>query len=129
MKDSMMLESKPITLHQRIQGDLERKIVSGEWPPGFRIPFEVDLAESYNCSRMTVNKVLTQLAAAGLIERRRKSGSVVSQPKVQSAVLEIPDIRAEIESLHADYTYQLLSSRTRPYSATDGDKLNIAAGT
>ena len=53
---------KEATLHQKILGDIEGHIVSGEWPPGFRLPFEVNLAEQYGCSRMTVNKVMTQLA-------------------------------------------------------------------
>ena len=87
------------TLHQRIVADIEGQIVSGAWPPGHRIPFELDLAEQYGCSRMTVNKALTQLANAGLIERRRKAGSYVAQPRAQSAVLDIHDIRDEVQSL------------------------------
>ena len=66
------------TFHQRILGDIEGKIVSGEWPIGHRIPFEIDLAREYGVSRMTVNKVLTQLARAGLIERVK-----VSSPRNQ----------------------------------------------
>ena len=53
-------------LYQRIRGDIEGKIMSGDWPPGHRVPFEHELMESYDCSRMTVNKVLSGLAAAGL---------------------------------------------------------------
>jgi GntR family histidine utilization transcriptional repressor len=41
---------------------------------------------------MTVNKALSQLAKAGLIERRRRSGSFVRRPRSQAAVLEIHDI-------------------------------------
>lgn len=85
------------TLHQRILTEIEGRIVSGEWPPGHRLPFEVDLADQYHCSRMTVNKVMGQLAKAGLIERRKKSGSFVRQPQIQSAVLQIHDIGAEVE--------------------------------
>jgi DNA-binding GntR family transcriptional regulator len=76
------------TLHQKILGEIEGKIVSGEWPIGFRIPYEVDLAREYGVSRMTVNKVLTQLQRGGLIERVKKSGSFVSLPHTQSAVLQ-----------------------------------------
>ena len=102
-----------LSLHQRILGDIEDRILSGEWQPGFRIPFEVDLAEQYNCSRMTVNKALTQLAKTGLIERRRKSGSYVTQPRAQSAVLEIRDIKLEVQSLGLAYDYRLLSKTKR----------------
>ncbi|MGO8256693.1 hypothetical protein ACC792_37950, partial [Rhizobium ruizarguesonis] len=51
------------------------------------------------------NAVLTQLAKAGLIERRKKSGSFVTQPQAQSAVLEIHDIKAEVQSLNLPYSY------------------------
>ena len=30
-------------LHRRIAGDIERRIASGEWRPGFRIPTEAEL--------------------------------------------------------------------------------------
>ncbi|MDQ0456358.1 histidine utilization repressor [Rhizobium paknamense] len=114
------------TLHQQILGDIETRIVSGEWPPGFRLPFEVELAKSYNVSRMTVNKVLTQLASAGLIERRKKSGSFVAQPQVQSAVLELHDIEAEVRSLNRDYRFAVLSQRLR--RASDEDLTGLALG-
>ena len=102
-------QTRPQTLHQRILGELENRIVSGEWPPGHRIPFETELTEIYGCSRMTVNKVLTQLAAAGLIERRRKAGSFVVQPRSEAAVLAIHGIEAEVKALGLPYRYELLS--------------------
>ncbi len=121
-----MNDSKDATLHQRILSEIEGRIVSGEWPPGHRIPFEVDLATQYACSRMTVNKVLTQLAKAGLIERRRKSGSFVAQPQAQSAVLEIHDIKAEVQSLNLPYAYSVVKIANRKMGP--GDKLDLPAG-
>ncbi|WP_186376961.1 histidine utilization repressor [Agrobacterium sp. DE0009] len=117
------------TLHQRILGDIEGKIVSGEWPPGHRLPFEVDLADQYQCSRMTVNKVMSQLAKAGLIERRKKSGSFVRQPQIQSAVLQIHDIGAEVESLGLEYDFKILEHALRNANAGDRERLDVATGT
>ena len=90
----MSKESAPrSSLHERIRGDLEGKILSGAWPPGHRIPTEQELRTEYGCSRMTVNKVMTQLANAGLVLRRRKTGSIVMPQQSQNAVLEIKDIK------------------------------------
>jgi GntR family histidine utilization transcriptional repressor len=100
-------------LHRRIRADLERKIVTGAWPPGHRIPFEHELVVQYRCSRMTVNKVLSGLASIGLLERRRRAGSFVSRPKVQSAVLEIPDIQAEIVGRGQEYGFDLIEQKRR----------------
>ena len=54
-----------------ILGDIEGRIMSGEWAQGFRLPFEADLAAHYDCSRMTVNKVMTQLARNGSVAPRK----------------------------------------------------------
>ncbi|CAH1696828.1 Histidine utilization repressor [Hyphomicrobiales bacterium] len=93
--------------------------MSGEWPPGFRLPFEVHLAEHYGCSRMTVNKVMTQLAKGGLIERHRKAGSFVTRPRAQSAALELHDIETEVKSLGLAYSYTLLVRKARQSNAED----------
>jgi GntR family histidine utilization transcriptional repressor len=106
-------------LHRRILSDLEGHILSGRWPPGHRLPFEVELAREYGCSRMTVNKALMQLAGSGLIERRRKSGSFVTRPHSQSAVLEIRDIRTDVLAMGLDYAYELLTHRRRKANADD----------
>lgn len=119
----------PATLHQKILADIEGKILSGHWPVGHRIPFEIDLARSYGCSRMTVNKVLTQLTRAGLIERIKRSGSFVRQPVAQSAVLEVHDIRSEVESLRLAYGYVLNERRRRVATARDRSLLEVAVST
>jgi GntR family histidine utilization transcriptional repressor len=121
-------ELEATTLHQKILGEIEGKIVSGEWPIGYRIPFEIDLAREYGVSRMTVNKVLTQLARAGLIERVRKGGSFVSQPQTQSAVLEISDIRREVESLKLPYAFRLVNAVRRNAARADLVLLDVAIG-
>ncbi len=117
------------TLHQKILGEIEGRIMSGEWPPGFRLPFEVDLAEHYGVSRMTVNKVMTQLAKSGLIERHRKAGSFVTQPRAQSAVLEIHDIEAEVKSLNLPYRFDCLKSQQRKAGAADRAAMDLEEGT
>ena len=101
------------SLHERILGDIEGRILTGEWPPGVRIPFEHELSAQYQCSRMTVNKALSELAKAGLIERRRKVGSFVMRAPSRSAVLEIPDVKAEVAALGAAYRFETLTRRQR----------------
>ena len=115
------------TLHHRIRADLEGKILSGEWPPGHRVPFEHELMARYACSRMTVNKVLAGLAAAGLIERRRRAGSFVRRPQFQSAVLQIHDIKAEVTGRGQAYAYELLSQRRRKANASDRGLLSVGS--
>jgi GntR family transcriptional regulator, histidine utilization repressor len=113
------------TLYKRIRRDIERRILTGEWPPGHRIPFEHQLMARYGCSRMTVNKALSELAQADLIERRRRSGTFVRRPQHLSAVLKITDIRAEITALGRGYSYQLIHWSRRAANAGDRARLGV----
>jgi GntR family histidine utilization transcriptional repressor len=119
---------KGISLYQRILSDIRERILSGEWPPGHRIPFEHQLSAQYDCSRMTVNKAMSELARTGLIERHRRSGSFVRRPLSQAAVLEIHDLRTEVEALGLPYRYERLSRRERVASAGDEQATGIPAG-
>jgi GntR family histidine utilization transcriptional repressor len=113
-----------MSLHKLILSDVREKIVSGTWPPGFRIPFETDMAKDYGCSRMTVNKALTQLARYGLLERARKSGTYVKTPQTLSAAMEITNIRKEVEDSGKEYSYRLLHDTVRLSEADDSNKLS-----
>ena len=112
-----------LSLHARILGDIEGHILSGDWPPGARIPFEHELSEQYSCSRMTVNKALTQLSKSGLIERRRKAGSFVARIASRSVVLEISDTQTEVVALGLPYRYEILKRRSRKGAPADATRL------
>lgn len=107
-------DTRPKTLHARIRAEIEARILSGEWQPGHRIPPETELVAQYRCSRMTVNKAMASLAAQRLVLRNRRAGTVVARPPIHSAVLHIPDIRAEVEARGASYAYRALLDELRP---------------
>lgn len=107
------------TLDRRIRADLEGRIRSGEWRPGHRIPTELELMADYGCARMTVSKAMSGLVHAGLIERRKKAGSFVARPHVQTAALEIPDIPALIAQRGETYRFQRISRVMRRLDPDD----------
>lgn len=123
-RDKLQAADTP-TLYKQIRLDIERRILTGEWPPGHRIPFEHELMADYRCSRMTVSKALSELAQADLIERRRRAGTFVRRPQFLSAVLKISDIRAEITALGRSYGYQLIKCSRRIANATDRNRLGV----
>lgn len=110
-----------MTIAERIRSDIEARIASGAWPPGYRIPFEHELVAEYGCARATVGKALTALVHAGLIERRRKAGSFVAYPHIQTALLAIPDLAAAISERTGEYRFELLSSGREVASRLDPD--------
>lgn len=115
-------------LHERIRRAIEARIMSGEWKPGHRIPYEHELEAEYGCSRMTVSKALGALVQAGLLERRRRAGTFVAAPRFHRAALEIPDIRDEVASQGRAYGLELIERSARRASAADRALLGGASG-
>lgn len=120
--------SKP--LGEQIRSAIETRILSGDLEPGARLPTELELVEQFGCSRMTVNKALSALAAAGLIERRKRAGSFVSRPRVHSMVLDIPDLGEEIAGRGQVHRYRLVrrevhEARTGIFGRTGGRVLTL----
>ncbi len=63
---------------------------------------------------MTMNKALGQLAREGFLVRRKKSGTQVAQPRAESAVVAIADIRDEVRRSGRAYRFHLIARRMRP---------------
>ncbi|HEY6433482.1 MAG TPA: histidine utilization repressor [Acetobacteraceae bacterium] len=116
------------SLGERIRSDLEQRIVSGEWPLGHRIPSEHNLMAEYSCSRMTMNKVLSGMAAMGLITRRRRAGSFVAVPQGERAVMEIQDFATEAARLGHIYRHEVLSRKAERLDAARAGALGLAVG-
>src|SRR5687768_82169 len=62
---------------RRVADELLARIVAGAYPPGLRLPSEVDLAAELSCGRSTVREALAQLAGLGVVRSRRGSGAMV----------------------------------------------------
>lgn len=97
---------------RRIRDEIAAAIRSGEWRPGDRVPTEQELAARYGCARATVSKALGELAASGLVERRRKAGTFVAHPPVHSAVMTVPDLAELIAARGEAYRWELTSIET-----------------
>ncbi len=103
----------PETHHTRILEEFRQKIVDRIWGPGFQLDKETDLATQYGVSRMTMNKVLTQLAQEGFVVRRKRSGTFVSKARTQAAVMPINNLADEVEALGKTYRWQLFAAEIR----------------
>jgi GntR family histidine utilization transcriptional repressor len=117
-----------VHLHQKIRNDIEGRIMSGEWPPGHRLPYEHEMMAEYGCSRMTVNKVLSALAAQGLITRRRRAGSVVAAPRADQAVLEIQDFALDAKLSNKTYRHETLHRAIEPVDKATAARTGLRPG-
>ena len=99
---------------EAIRAEVLRRIRTREWPPGGLIPGEEALAEEFGVARATVNRALTTLAEAGVIERKKRAGTRVAELPVRRARLEIPLIRLDVEARGQAYGFELLADRLAP---------------
>lgn len=125
-----MSDGGNVPIYSEIQRDVERQILSGAWPPGTRIPSETELVARYGCARMTVNKAMSNLAASGLIIRRRRSGSFVAPPKSQEPLTRIQDIQADVVASGRAHRYKILGRGIRvAATAPEAEQVGVAVGT
>jgi GntR family transcriptional regulator len=73
-------------LFKRIELDLRQRILSNELVPGEKLQSESEMIDTFGVSRITVRQALSELQAAGLIEKINGKGSFVSRP------LDKPDL-------------------------------------
>lgn len=100
------------TLADRVTDLLETQIRAGAYPVGSRLATETAMTSQYGVSRTVVREAISRLKAAGLVETRQGSGTVVCDPKASDAfrldkspiddpaegVLRIIELRRSIEA-------------------------------
>ncbi|MGN6402102.1 MAG: FadR/GntR family transcriptional regulator [Flavisolibacter sp.] len=120
---SSLVDKVEASLVQLLQ---ERKLAVGDV-----IPKEIELAETLGVSRTVVREALTRLRIMGLIESKKKKGSVITSPDLfgmmsksmnphildQETLKEIFEIRLVLEIGMADLIYQRIKKE-------DIDELN-----
>lgn len=119
----------PLQSWQGVQAEVLRRIRLRDWKPGERIPDEAALAAEFGCARATVNRALREIAATGLLERRRKAGTRVAAQPVAKATLDIAVIRQEIEARGHSYQYRRITRRSAVPPAAIAAAMGLAPGT
>ncbi len=75
----MLDPAAPLPLYHQLAALLEARIEAGEYAPGAKIPSEHELAESFSVGRPTVRQATEVLVRRRILERRRGSGTFVSE--------------------------------------------------
>lgn len=70
-------------IYLKIKDDLLEKITSKYYQEGSIIPNEHELAAMYEVSRPTIRRAVQLLVDEGYLEKRKKRGTIVCQPKIQ----------------------------------------------
>jgi len=82
-KPSSEFVTKKIPLYYQLENILREKIMSGAFAAGARLPTEAELIRLYGVGRITVRQALAALTKDGLIERKRRRGTFVTERKTK----------------------------------------------
>ncbi|WP_179405098.1 FadR/GntR family transcriptional regulator [Burkholderia guangdongensis] len=78
------------TLHRQVLNRMGEQICSGQFAPGDILPAEDVLAEQLQVSRITIRETVKSLSAKGMLQVRRRYGTVVL-PRTQWQLFD-PDV-------------------------------------
>ena len=73
---------KNAPLYQQIYDEIKDAIEKGVYAPKERIPSELELAEQYDVSRITVRRAVEELCSDGYLVKQQGRGTFVSTPHI-----------------------------------------------
>lgn len=107
---------------------LEARLLSGEWPPGKRLPSERQLAERFSVGRPMVREVLRTLSERGLIVTLPGRGTFVRelQPSDGIAAREVLARRGMLSARHLIDARRALESEAAALAAAGPEDAELA---
>ena len=89
-------DSRPIWV--QLADDFRHRIVSGQWPPGTKVPSVRELAADTGVNPNTVQRALTALDDEGLTVPKRTAGRFVATDDTALRALRQEDARAAADA-------------------------------
>jgi len=124
----MSSTGRPVPNYLRVEHHLRDRIRSGELKPGDPILPEIQLAQEFRISRMTVRQALAGLVYDGLIVRHRRRGSFVAEPRLQHTSI-FPSFEEEMRARGAMPSIRFLDMRTEQADGKAAESLAVPEGT
>lgn len=80
--------SKRMPIYREIAETLRTELAEGRYSLGSIFPRELDLCARFGVSRFTIRNAMAELEAAGMIERRKAIGTIVTALEPESAYVQ-----------------------------------------
>ncbi len=106
---------------------IRNRILNSTYKPGDKLPRDHDIALELECARSTVQRAMSSLAEDGIVERKRKGGTIVRLDPVTRATLNIPITKVEIEARGFKYGHHLISSEVTSAPPSVAARFGVAS--
>ncbi|MEM8691172.1 MAG: GntR family transcriptional regulator [Pseudomonadota bacterium] len=120
----------PTPLYHQLVLQYRQQILTGAMAIGTRLPGEEEMARIAGVSRITAKRALNELAGAGLVERTRGRGTIVTYAAPQGGMqADFDDLMQNLALIGASTEVDLLSRRELPGPPEIADALDLAKST
>lgn len=122
-------KTSAVPIYSQITSWIESKVTTGEWPPNYRLPGEIELARMLEVSRGSLRKAISQLIKKNLLVQIHGRGTFVS-PFVfeQSWSGNLMGVSEELLLLGIPFETEVLEQNIIPAPANIADALNLNPG-
>jgi GntR family transcriptional regulator len=114
-----------VPLYHQLQAVLKAEIEAGRWRAGDQLPNEMQVAERYGVSKITVRQALQELAEAGYIRREHGRGTFVAERKFDQGPRELTSFTEEMQRHRLTATARILSQTVAPADARVSEALQV----
>ncbi len=121
-----MGQRSPEARYQEIERWLRRRVLSSA--PGDALPSESELAAQFRVSRMTARQAVQNLAAEGLVQRRRGAGTFVTPRPIHRHEGSLMSFTEDMRRRGMKASSRLLEAGLRPATSADLEALRLADG-
>ena len=105
----MKLKNNDIPLYYQLENKIREKIKQGEYRRGEKIPSERKLSKIYEVSRMTARKALENLVDEGVLEKRERQGTFVSE--IDSDIPSLVGIKESIKARGEEPSNKIITKK------------------
>lgn len=119
-------KSSAVPIYTQLSSWLEAKITTGEWPPDYRLPGEIELAKQLDVSRGTLRKSISQLIQKNLLVQIHGRGTFVSPFVVeQSWAGRLVGVYEELMVMGIPFVTTVLENKIIPASTKIAEELGL----
>ncbi|WP_106496655.1 GntR family transcriptional regulator [Lentibacillus sp. Marseille-P4043] len=94
----MINKNSPLPIYYQLEEEIKRLIHTEQLLPGELLPSEREYAEKYDISRMTVRQAINNLAAEGLLYRRKGKGTFIAEKKFEQDLQGLTSFSEDMRS-------------------------------
>jgi len=123
-------KTSAVPIYVQLASWIEAKITTGEWPPNFRLPGEIELAHQFGVARGSLRKAISLLISRNLLVQIHGRGTFVA-PFVfdQTWAGRLTGVSEELMMMGIPFQTEVLEQDIRPVPLKEGQLLDLAPGT